>query len=75
MKKYRSKNEQSGVIAYDSGDDYIMVKFVDETEYLYNENRPGKLHIEKMKTLAQDGEGLATYINVNVRNNYFKKLN
>ncbi len=74
MKKYGNKNEQSGVVAYEIGDDFIEVRFVDGKEYLYNHEKPGKLHVEKMKTLALAGIGLATYINVNVRENYWKKL-
>jgi len=38
---------------------------------LYNYEMPGKKHVEVMIHLAEDGEGLATYVNLNVKEKYF----
>lgn len=61
MKKYMSKNKQSGAIAYETEDDFILIRFVDGTEHLHNKERPGKLHVEKMNASAKAGKGFATY--------------
>ena len=74
MTKYNSKNGHSGVTAYESGIDYIKVRFVDDEIYLYNYDKPGREHVLNMQMLASKGKGLATYINVNVRGDYFRKL-
>ena len=38
---------------------------------LYNYEMPGKKLVEVMIHLAEDGEGLATYVNLNVKEKYF----
>ena len=74
MQKYKSKNESSGVLRYESGLDYIKIEFHDHKVYLYNYQKPGKEHVENMKRLALSSKGLSTYINVHVRENYALKI-
>jgi hypothetical protein len=55
--------------------DGIILQFNYKDGYLYDYSKPGKEHVEQMKILAEQGEGLTTYVNQNVRDNYRKKLN
>lgn len=63
MQRYKNISGSSGVISYETGADYIKVKFKNNTVYLYAAPRIASSHIEKMKTLAKSGKGLGTYIN------------
>lgn len=74
MHNYKDKNGNSGVVAYSCGEKDIMIKFKDGAVYLYNYASSGADKIEYMKKLAIKGEGLATYINQNVRETYAKKI-
>lgn len=62
MKRYRNKSGDSGVVAYESGADYINIEFKGGANYAYNYLKPGKLAVEKMKALAIKGFGLSTFI-------------
>jgi hypothetical protein len=64
----------SGVAAYNTGPNFIIVQFVSGDRYLYNYAAPGRKHVEAMKKLATRNEGLATYISQHVRDNYAAKL-
>ena len=70
MKSYGNVSGSSGVLAYETGADWIKVKFTDGKVYKYSYTGAGMDHIEQMKVLAQRGSGLATYINRYVRNLY-----
>ncbi len=74
MKPYKNAAENSGVSAYEIGDDYIIVEFQDGSTYLYDYKNTGKANIEQMKILALTSEGLTTYINQHVREHYAEKL-
>jgi WYL domain-containing protein len=69
LQPYQSKRP-SGIRCFKIGDNYILVEFTDGKKYLYNYEKPGKKHVEKMKALALKGEGLSTYINKYVRDSY-----
>jgi hypothetical protein len=73
MEKYTG--EESGVVLYEIGEDYIICSFADDpAKYLYSYKKPGKKHVEAMKPLARRNKGLTTYINQHVRKNYEKKF-
>ncbi|HJP18734.1 MAG TPA: hypothetical protein QF468_08790 [Nitrospinota bacterium] len=74
MERYKNLNGDSGVSAYEIGDDYIKVEFSDESLYLYNNGSTGSQNIEQMKILALNGSGLNSFINTRVRKNYASKL-
>ena len=73
MQHYEDLNNDSGISAYESGDDYIKVQFKDGTIYVYDYNKPGSQHVEEMKGLANSGNGLNSYINKYVKSNYASK--
>jgi hypothetical protein len=74
MKPYANRQGQSGVVAYETGEKFIKVKFVDGRIYLYDYRVPGRADVEQMKKLAKIGKGLSTYISVNVRKRYAEKI-
>jgi len=78
MQPYKNLSGQSGVIAYEIGEDFIDVKFRERSKdgcdtYKYSYFRPGSQHVEQMKRLALIGLGLNSYINKNVRKLYESK--
>ena len=74
MKVYRDLDNDSGVRAYEIGEESITVRFKTGAVYLYNYLSTGALHIEQMKRLAEAGDGLNSYIGRKVKGNYAKRL-
>jgi hypothetical protein len=70
MIPYSNTHGDSGVIAYEIGDDSIRVKFMDGKVYTYTNASAGAASIRKMKTLAKSGRGLSTFISQHVRDGY-----
>jgi hypothetical protein len=73
-RRYHNVGGNSGVRSYAIGPSFIRVWFEDGGGYEYDDRRPGRAHVEAMKRLAEEGRGLATYINQHVRENYARKL-
>ncbi|RFU46236.1 hypothetical protein [Paraburkholderia sp. DHOC27] len=62
MKRYRNLSGNSGVVAYETGDDFIQVRFRHGVTYWYTAASVGPKHLAAMKQLALRGQGLSTYI-------------
>lgn len=63
MTPYKSRSgKQSGVIAFEIGEDFIRVKFQSNKIYKYTYLTSTAKNVEVMKTLALDSLGLSTYI-------------
>jgi hypothetical protein len=75
MEKYKNRKGDSGVQSYEIGSDFIIVQFINDGSYLYNYKIPGSSHVERMKKLAIEGQGLSTYISTNIKKRYAKKIN
>ncbi len=73
MEEYKNLAGDSGVVRYEIGVDFIRVQFSNNTIYLYTYTSAGRNNIERMKKLAQDGKGLNTFINKNVRKAYARR--
>jgi hypothetical protein len=73
MEKYKDIDGDSGVAAYEIGEDFIRVQFKDNAVYLYTNQSAGSENIAKMKVLAETGDGLNSFINKYVRKNYARK--
>ena len=73
METYRNLGGDSGVVAYETGSDFIRVQFHDGSIYLYTYRSAGVYNIERMKGLAEYGEGLNTFINKYVRKRYERR--
>jgi len=74
MQKYKNLGGDSGVVFYEIGDDYIKVQFSDGAIYLYTNSSAGVHNINEMKTLANLGQGLNSFINRHVRKKYASKI-
>lgn len=71
MNLYKNNNLDSNVAYYEYGVDYISVKFKNTAKtYTYTYSSAGEVNVEKMKSLADRGSGLNSYINLNVKFNY-----
>jgi hypothetical protein len=70
MKPYANRCGHSGVTGWEDGPGYLRLRFVDGGVYLYTHHRPGALKLATMKELARRGQGLATFINRHVRDDY-----
>jgi uncharacterized protein YifE (UPF0438 family) len=65
MKQYRDTDNDSNVEAYDYGEDWIVIRFMDGSEYTYEDSRVGHYTLRQMKVLADRGDGLNAFINKN----------
>ncbi len=74
MELYKNLGGDSGVVAYEIGDDSIKVQFSDGSLYLYNYQSAGSHNIEQMKGLAIAGRGLNSFISRVVKKGYASKL-
>lgn len=69
MERYRNSGGDSGISAFETGSNYILVKFSGTARtYRYSYQKAGQNHVENMKQLAQSGSGLNSYINRFVKN-------
>jgi hypothetical protein len=75
MKKYADLSGDSGIVAYDYGDDWIRIQFKRGGTYEYRSADIGAAHVANLKRLADSGDGLNTYISQNpeVRKGYSAK--
>ena len=73
MNSYKDVNGDSGVIAYEHGEDFIKVQFKNGAVYHYDYASAGSTNIEKMKELAVAGDGLNAFINKYVRTSYARR--
>jgi hypothetical protein len=73
MEPYKNLGGDSNVAAYEIASDTIKVQFRDGWIYTYTYQSAGQNKIEQMKTLAQVGQGLNSFIIKNVRKAYATK--
>jgi hypothetical protein len=72
--RYGNRSGGSGVAGYALVNDGIAVKFSNGAVYVYDRGCPGKMHVTRMKQLAREGAGLATYISRRVGHRYAQRL-
>jgi len=70
MQPYKNLGSFSWISAFEAGDDYIKIEYIDGAIHLYNNNSVGSTHLTKMKELAVSGSGLHSYIIHHVKNMY-----
>ncbi len=70
MTYYKNSDGNSNILKYQIGSDFIIVEFRDHKTYKYSYRSAGASNIEQMKTLAEQGFGLNSYINKYVRKMY-----
>lgn len=65
MRRYANLSGTSGVAFFEVVEGGIRIQFKDGDTYLYTTASAGSAAITRMIALAEDGRGLATYINTN----------
>jgi hypothetical protein len=71
MQKYADTNGDSGVVGYEIASTQITVWFEEAAQpYTYSYDSAGQNHVEAMKRLAAQGNGLNAYINRHVKSKY-----
>ena len=75
MTPYCNLSGESNVVSYEITEDSIHVVFRSGTHrnYLYNSVKPGRATVDQMKSLAEQGRGLNSYISRVVRSNFARK--
>ena len=74
MQRYQNLSGKSGVTAYASSEDAILVEFRHGAVYLYTQDAIGAKPLATMQQLARNGRGLGTFISQNVRRDFNRKL-
>jgi hypothetical protein len=69
-----NRGGDSGIAAYEIGDDSITVQFSDGAVYLYTSQSAGAIALAEMQHLARAGRGLNGYIRRVVRKGYAQRL-
>jgi hypothetical protein len=70
MERYKNVGGNSSVDSYETGPDFIRVRFKDGSQYLYTNISTGASSIEIMKKLGSNGSGLNEYISKVVKKRY-----
>jgi hypothetical protein len=73
VERYQNLAGDSGVVYYETGPNFIKVRFRNGSTYVYDGRQPGSQHVERMKELARAGRGLSTYISQHVREAYSRR--
>ncbi len=72
MKPYKNLGGNSSIVAYDYDTTAIYVQFKSGAVYKYPAEKVGEANFQRMKQLADVGQGLCSFIhrNAQVRNGY-----
>jgi hypothetical protein len=75
MTPYRNLRGNSSIVSYEITEDSIHVVFRTgaHRNYLYNQLRPGKAAVDRMKALAAQGYGLNSYISTTIKSSYAER--
>ena len=73
MRKYANRGGNSGVATYESQRGILTVGFLDGSYYEYTNSSAGRYAMSRMRVLAQSGQGLNSYINRSVGQDYAAK--
>lgn len=74
MKTYKNLSGKSTVASYELAKDYVMVSFTNREKFRYSNQSAGSANVRQMKTLAEAGKGLGTFIEANVKKLFDKKV-
>ncbi len=73
MERYQNTSGQSGIEAFELGVGWIKIRFADGWLYTFTEDKVGRAPLIALQQFAVDGQGLNTYINQYVRDQYTTK--
>lgn len=72
LQHYLNFGGNSNVLSYEYGNTYITVQFSSGHPYTYSYESAGRENVETMKKLADQGQGLNSFIMRNVKTLYVK---
>jgi len=72
--RYKNLSGKSKVARYEIRKDAITIRFTDHSVYRYTNQTADPANISKMKTLANAGQGLGTFIDANVKDRFLRKI-
>ncbi len=73
-RRYKNIGGKSKVVSYQMEKDSMTVRFADCSVYRYTNQSAGPANIGKMKSLAQAGKGLGTFIDANLKDRFSRKV-
>jgi hypothetical protein len=74
MKPYKNLSGKSTVAMYELAQDFITVRFGNQSVYRYSNQSAGSANVREMKTLAIAGKGLGTFIDTKVKALFARKV-
>ena len=74
MQRYIDRDNDSGILAYETGPGWIHVQFKDGSVYEYTEVSAGRAQLATMQRLAMSGDGLNRFINLHVKKGYSRRV-
>lgn len=74
LQPYANRSGHSGVVAYAASGAGLLVEFSGGSVYFYSLDVPGRRHVERMKSLADAGSGLSSYISRHVGQRFAARL-
>lgn len=74
MNTYKNLGGSSGIRAYKSTLNSIIIQFKNSSMYEYTLSSVGQRNLAIMKKLAIRGSGLNTFVNQNVRSLYSRRI-
>ncbi len=74
FKKYKNLSGASTVVSYEIAKDGMIVVFKDHSAYRYTNQSADPANIAKMKTLANAGKGLGTFITANLKGRELRRV-
>lgn len=73
MKPYIAQGK-SGIESYETGEDYIIIRFRKASyDYKFTYASAGKVAVEVMKKMAEQGSGLSTYVATQMKDKHESK--
>lgn len=74
FRRYKNLSGDSTVVRYEIEKDAMTIQFKDASMYRYTNQSADPANIRKMKTLAQAGKGLGTFVKATVKDRYIRKV-
>ena len=74
MERYKNLSGDSKVVRYHIAKDAMTIRFADCSVYIYTNQSADPGNISKMKSLANVGKGLGTFISAHLKDRFARKI-
>lgn len=74
FRRYKNLSGDSKVARYELQKDGVTVVFTDASVYRYTNQSADPANISRMKTLAEAGKGLGTFIAASLKDRFLRKV-